>query len=285
MDGREPRGPAQKLPADWTRCLLVLDVLSSPAAALLRSPSLNSQVTAKAGDLVLAHYQIAHSIAPNSSPHIRYVVYFRVHAKSHPPNTFHASAMTDIWQDWAGMRPLVEEARRAGTLHVPISWAEPTDAADALAGRMAAMGAHRPKSAREWGRYAWAAWGRRPGARKKAVAVHFQAPPWELGRHPGPPLQAANGDELRSCARTLPPPAHSVVPLSPERFAAIAAATNPLYDRERWAESRDGMRALSDARPDDFMLSLKAAASMALSDMEFKARNRSARAPRSYALQ
>ena len=35
-------------------------------------------VTGRAGDAVLCHYQLAHTAGPNTSPHIRYAVYFRL---------------------------------------------------------------------------------------------------------------------------------------------------------------------------------------------------------------
>jgi hypothetical protein len=38
--------------------------------------------TGRAGDVFVANYLTAHFVAPNMSPHIRYAVYFRVHAPS-----------------------------------------------------------------------------------------------------------------------------------------------------------------------------------------------------------
>ena len=47
-------------------------------------------VLARAGDALLAHYQLAHGIAPNLGPHIRYAAFFRLfhrrhHEPGHPP--------------------------------------------------------------------------------------------------------------------------------------------------------------------------------------------------------
>eukprot|EP00048_Salpingoeca_helianthica_P006554 m.100024 g.100024 ORF g.100024 m.100024 type:complete len:620 (+) comp14047_c0_seq8:66-1925(+) len=64
------------------------------------------QVRARAGDLVIAHYQLAHAIAPNSSPNIRYVIYFRVRPAS-CPRGYHREAMTNIWIDWPAMHPFI----------------------------------------------------------------------------------------------------------------------------------------------------------------------------------
>jgi hypothetical protein len=196
------------------------------------------QVTARAGDLVLAHYQLAHSIAPNTSPHIRYVVYYRVHARAHKPDTYRPEAMRDIWVDWAGMANVVEAARRAGTLHVPLAY---TAADTTLAAGMGSLAvthtAGRPKSAREWGRYV--------------------------------PCGPTGRPHLAHLA-----PLRRFVPISPDQFTKVAAATDPLYDREDWAGARVGMCQLSDSRPDDFMLALKASVCVALGDKDFKVRQR-----------
>ncbi|GHO87798.1 phytanoyl-CoA dioxygenase family protein [Dictyobacter formicarum] len=63
------------------------------------------QVTARAGDAVLVHYQLAHSIAANTSPFIRYGIFFRLSHIDH--DTLHWDCMTDIWREWAGMRDVV----------------------------------------------------------------------------------------------------------------------------------------------------------------------------------
>jgi ectoine hydroxylase-related dioxygenase (phytanoyl-CoA dioxygenase family) len=35
------------------------------------------QIKAQSGDLVLAHYCLAHAVAPNISPHVRYALFYR----------------------------------------------------------------------------------------------------------------------------------------------------------------------------------------------------------------
>jgi hypothetical protein len=62
------------------------------------------QFTGKAGDAALVHYQIGHGIAPNISSNIRYAIFFRLSHVEHEQN--HWSCMTDIWQEWGGMREL-----------------------------------------------------------------------------------------------------------------------------------------------------------------------------------
>lgn len=60
------------------------------------------QITGSAGDAVLCHYQVAHGIAGNASPHIRYAVFFRLRHVDHEGTRW--ECMTDLWREWAGMR-------------------------------------------------------------------------------------------------------------------------------------------------------------------------------------
>lgn len=63
------------------------------------------QITGHSGDIVLCHYQLAHGVAPNFSPHIRYAIFFRL---SHVAEEAHKwETMTDIWLEWEGMREIV----------------------------------------------------------------------------------------------------------------------------------------------------------------------------------
>ena len=65
----------------------------------------HQQITGRAGDAVFCHYQLAHGITGNGSPHIRYAIFFRL---THVDNdTIHWECMTDIWREWAGMRDVV----------------------------------------------------------------------------------------------------------------------------------------------------------------------------------
>jgi hypothetical protein len=69
------------------------------------------QVCAEPGDVVLAHYLLAHSIAPNTSPNIRYAVYFRV--SMHPGDVHHAESMTNAWSEWPAMAALQAKDKAA----------------------------------------------------------------------------------------------------------------------------------------------------------------------------
>jgi hypothetical protein len=62
------------------------------------------QLTARAGDAVLCHYQLGHGIAGNASPDIRYAVYLRLSHVDH--DSMRWECMTDIWREWEGMQDL-----------------------------------------------------------------------------------------------------------------------------------------------------------------------------------
>lgn len=65
------------------------------------------QFLAQAGDAALVHYQLAHGIAGNASPNVRYAIFFRLHHVDHDKQ--HFECMTDIWREWSGMRGVVVE--------------------------------------------------------------------------------------------------------------------------------------------------------------------------------
>lgn len=59
------------------------------------------QINAKAGDAVLAHYQLLHGVAHNVSPWPRFAVFFRV---KHPMHNEHRlECLTDLWKEWPGL--------------------------------------------------------------------------------------------------------------------------------------------------------------------------------------
>lgn len=64
------------------------------------------QVTGKQGDIVLCHYQLAHTIAPNLSENIRYAIYFRANKRIN--SVHHPEPMIDIWKDWPGLQELIK---------------------------------------------------------------------------------------------------------------------------------------------------------------------------------
>jgi hypothetical protein len=64
------------------------------------------QVTGKAGDVVFCHYQLAHGVTPNVSPHIRYAVFFRLFHKDFDRERWQ-EPMLDIWMHWPGIREVM----------------------------------------------------------------------------------------------------------------------------------------------------------------------------------
>lgn len=68
------------------------------------------QVRGQCGDVVLANYNLAHLVAPNAGPDIRYCVYFRIRVLAHGVRQGHRpEAMLDVWLDWPGLRAAREE--------------------------------------------------------------------------------------------------------------------------------------------------------------------------------
>ena len=60
-------------------------------------------VTGEAGDIVLAHYQMAHTVSPNLSGDIRYMCFFRLSVRGLANHR--VESMLDIWRDWPALRP------------------------------------------------------------------------------------------------------------------------------------------------------------------------------------
>jgi len=67
------------------------------------------QQMANPGDVFLVHYQIKHGSVTNVSPHPRYAIYFRLNHVEHEEKK--DAALTDIWLEWEGLRPLLERAQ------------------------------------------------------------------------------------------------------------------------------------------------------------------------------
>jgi hypothetical protein len=63
------------------------------------------QIKAKAGDMIFAHYQLAHTAAANISEAIRYAVYIRMHHADRPKDSL--DVLTNIWKYWYGMSEVV----------------------------------------------------------------------------------------------------------------------------------------------------------------------------------
>jgi len=64
------------------------------------------QIKGKPGDIILAHYQLPHNIAPNLSSNIRYACYFRLHNIRHQAETPRPEALTSMFIDYDGIRDI-----------------------------------------------------------------------------------------------------------------------------------------------------------------------------------
>ena len=62
-------------------------------------------LTGRAGDIVLAHYQVVHAASPNLSGDIRYMCFFRLSVRG--LENHRVESMLDIWRDWPALRGLV----------------------------------------------------------------------------------------------------------------------------------------------------------------------------------
>lgn len=84
--------------AEWFRERGPQSLLEGMPQVELRDPV---QLTGKAGDVVLAHYLLAHGVAGNAGPHIRYGIYFRLNHVDHERTKW--ESMVDPWLEWEGM--------------------------------------------------------------------------------------------------------------------------------------------------------------------------------------
>ncbi|MDE2991037.1 MAG: phytanoyl-CoA dioxygenase family protein [Chloroflexota bacterium] len=62
-------------------------------------------ITGRSGDIVLAHYQLAHAASPNLSGDIRYMCFFRLSVRGLANHR--VESMVDIWRDWPALRKFV----------------------------------------------------------------------------------------------------------------------------------------------------------------------------------
>lgn len=60
------------------------------------------QLQVRAGDAVLAHYLLAHGVAPNRGPHVRYAAFFRLFHANHA--ALGTRPMVEPWLEWPGVR-------------------------------------------------------------------------------------------------------------------------------------------------------------------------------------
>lgn len=66
------------------------------------------QTTGLTGDAFLTHYQVAHGVAPNVSPNIRYAAIFRLRHRDLEQNR--DIIFGNIWLGWEGMKEVIEKS-------------------------------------------------------------------------------------------------------------------------------------------------------------------------------
>ncbi len=91
--------------AAWVRAHGFRSLLEGPPRVEYRDPV---QVVGKPGDVLLTHYLLGHSVAPNVSPNVRYACFFRLEVDGLAEHR--AESVLDPWRDWEGMREVVAEA-------------------------------------------------------------------------------------------------------------------------------------------------------------------------------
>jgi ectoine hydroxylase-related dioxygenase (phytanoyl-CoA dioxygenase family) len=60
------------------------------------------QLQVSAGDVVLTHYQLGHTAAPNLSARIRYAVFFRLYHEQHDADSL--DILADIWREFPSLQ-------------------------------------------------------------------------------------------------------------------------------------------------------------------------------------
>lgn len=64
-------------------------------------------VTGKAGDIILCHYQLIHSVGPNVWHNIRYACFFRIDHIERSRDW--RAPLTNIWMHWPGMKDILDK--------------------------------------------------------------------------------------------------------------------------------------------------------------------------------
>jgi hypothetical protein len=65
-------------------------------------------IIGSAGDMIIANYLTVHGVWPNSSPNVRYAVFFRVYSIDHAETQW--EAIRDPWLQWHGLRDITAPA-------------------------------------------------------------------------------------------------------------------------------------------------------------------------------
>ena len=80
------------------------------------------QIHLEPGDVIIAHQKVPHRVSPNRSPHVRYMVYFRVSSVRHKPM---ASLSHGLWAHFDGLHEVAETGRAEGGVGAAVQRPEP----------------------------------------------------------------------------------------------------------------------------------------------------------------
>lgn len=62
------------------------------------------QVKAKAGDAIIAHYQLLHGVTMNIAPMPRFATFFRVRHPESADDAYRTNCLTNLWSEWPGVQ-------------------------------------------------------------------------------------------------------------------------------------------------------------------------------------
>jgi len=85
--------------AAWLRTHGAASLVGGLPPVALAAPR---QITGRAGDVVIAHYQLAHGVAANDGEQIRYACFFRTAVAG--LDGHRDASLLDPWRDWQGLR-------------------------------------------------------------------------------------------------------------------------------------------------------------------------------------
>jgi len=88
---------------EWFQSHRLIDLLETGLPRLDYGPP--HQVQWEPGDVIFAHHQTVHGIAPNLSPNIRYACFYRLHHVQH--DQLREKVVSDIWREYDGVREAV----------------------------------------------------------------------------------------------------------------------------------------------------------------------------------
>merc|ERR1711879_243065 len=89
-------------------------MFSNESGAAERKPALTGgqQILLQPGDAVLLHQKVAHRVGVNTSPNIRYQIYFRLSHVDHGLKLEDGSLLDDLWTEFEGLKDDLDSTGR-----------------------------------------------------------------------------------------------------------------------------------------------------------------------------